>query len=78
MISSWLEEGMCLLPARHLHITCLGHNDRDSIDVRGLEELLQDQVGLLLFFFVCFCFSLSLSLSLSVCVCVCVCVCVRH
>lgn len=35
---------MRLLPARHLHVTCLGHNDRDYIDVRGLEELLEDQV----------------------------------
>lgn len=44
MAGSWLEDGLCLPPARDLHVTCLGHHTNDSIDVRGLQQLLERQV----------------------------------
>lgn len=44
MVGSWLEDGLCLPRARHLHITCLGQHSNDSIDIRGLPQLLEQQV----------------------------------
>lgn len=45
MVGSWLEHGLCLPPARHVHVTCLGHHTNDTIDVAaGLQRLLARQV----------------------------------